>query len=283
LPIRIDPLWRTRHEAAEAFLTRAEIARAQAAGLEFGGKAHQAAAEVCALARAAMEEAWGARFLTIESYAGWRLSTLPEAPDGFAVVHDFAAFTSRAEVDAVFARAKTDLEQGMAAQKFLLRVGQPPGLKAFFPAFEVVRTLRHFGPVEVSVSFHETGGTYHVCLSHRWGELPGANETFRKIASQLMRESLEVMLPESVILFTAGPQQFLEHRELLRQANALVSKFYFYRHLLHGSRQKEEFKRVEMGWAGNCFIDPDWDSYVYPCLPEGLREAGFGLPLLPGR
>jgi hypothetical protein len=264
-----DQHWRFRHAEAEEALALAEEARMRATAVDFGGLAYREAVERAVQARIARTEAWAAQFPTIADYAAWRFSSLPQ--DGFAVVQDFAGFASRGEVDAAFARARRDTEEGTDASRHQLRTGQPPGMVAFAGA--VTSTRRRFGEIDLVVSFSEALPYYHVCLAHRWGELAGSNEIFRAAASQLMRESIVLLLPEAEAILNDGRHRLLEHRDVLRQVNALVARFVFYRHLLPGVRQREEFARVGMSWEGVCFIDPDWSAQVYATLPPALREA----------
>jgi len=272
-----DPHWRARHCEASEALARAEAERTRAAATHFGGAGHQHAVALCTQARQALDAAWVAQFPTIAAYAAWRFSTLPHAD--FTVVQDHAAFATCGEVDMAFARARRNAEEGLAAEIYLLRTAQPPGLAAF--AGDVVSTTRRFGEIDLLVSFHETPPSYHVCLAHRWGELRGSNETFRACASQLMRESILVLLPEAEPLFSAGRHHLVQHRDLLRQANALAARFHYYRHLQPGARQREEFTRVEMAWAGTHFIDPEWSAEVFATLPPTLREATAQMPSAP--
>ncbi len=278
--------WSLRLATAEA-----EYANAQArcAATALGAPGYQAAQEHLAATRAALKAARLARFPLIADYAAFLFADLPADEDGFSVLPDFAAFTSLAEAEAAYERARQRQRLGLLAQTSRLQAGQPPGLTAFAMADEVVSTWRHFGSAESGitclVSFHESAGRYHVCLAHHWGRLHRqSNEAFRRIASQLAAESIQLLAPETAPVFEPGGHHQARNRELIRTANTLAGKFRFYRHLLPEQSLREEFAFVEMGWNGTAFVDPDWSAALYRSLPEALYLAAAtpqSVPSLP--
>lgn len=272
--------WPLRLATAEA---EHASAQAQCAATALGTPAHRAAQEYLARTRAALKLAELARFPLIADYAGFLFASLPVDADGFSALPDFAAFTSLAEAEAAYGRARQRQRGGLLEQASRLQTGQPHGLAAFAKADEVVSTWRHFGPAEEGitclVSFHEAAGRYHVCLAHHWGRLHRqSNEAFRRIATQLTRESIMLLAPETTPVFEHEGHRQARNRELIRTANALAAKFRFYRHLLPERDLREEFALVDMAWNGAAFIDPDWSAALYRSLPEPLYLAAATPP-----
>jgi hypothetical protein len=277
------PDWAGRTAAAEAAHARAQ---AQCAAALLGSSAYRAAQEQLAAAREALRLARLARFPRIADYAAFLFTGLEAGEDGFFVLPDFGEFTTIEQADAAYARAQQRQREGPLARETRLQTGQPPGLAAFANAHEVISTWRLFGTerdgVECMASFHEAEGRYHVCLAHHWGRLHRqSNETFRRIATQLAREGILLLAPETAPVFEHEGHRQARNRELIRTANALAGRFRFYRHLLPERGLREEFARVDMVWNGAAFIDPDWSAVLYSTLPEALYLAAATPPPAP--
>lgn len=277
------PDWAARAATAEAEYARAQ-AQCAAAGL--ATPAHGAAQERLAAAREALRLARLARFPLIADYAAFLFTGLEADEDGFFALPDFAEFTSIEQADAAHERALRRQREGLLECQSRLQTGQPRGLGAFAVADEVISTWRQFGPLDSGtsclVSFHETEGQYHVCLAHHWGRLHRqSNEAFRRIATQLARESIQLLAPETAPVFQPEGHREARNRELIRAANALAARFSFYRHLLPEHGLREEFALVGMLWNGASFIDPDWSAVVYQTLPEALYLAAATPPPAP--
>lgn len=277
------PDWLPRLASAEAAYASAQ---AQCIAAALGTPAHDAAQEHLATAREALRLARLARFPLIADYAASLFAGLEANEDGFFALPDFAEFTSIEQADAAHERALTRQREGLLERQSRLQTGQPRGLAAFAVADEVVSTWRHFGPsdsgISCLVSFHEAAGQYHVCLAHHWGQLhQQSNEAFRRIATLLARESIQLLAPETAPVFTPDGHRLARNRELIRTANALAARFSFYRHLLPEHGLREEFALVGMLWNGASFIDPDWSAVVYQTLPEALYLAAATPPPVP--
>jgi hypothetical protein len=273
-----DPDWAGRITTAEAYYVRAQMLCDAAMATGFGSPAHRAALDRLAAAKDELRAARLSQFHSIAEYAAWRFSTLEDAEDGFALIPDFRELTSVAEVDDAYERASRHRREGSLEGKSRLQTGQPPGLAAFAEETTVISTWRRFGPVdtgiECMVTFHETAGRYHICLAHAWGGLRhNSNEIFRRIATQLARESIMLLRPAAAPVFRPDGHRQAQNRDLIREVNALAANFQFYRHLLPDQGLREQFSRVDMGWDGASFYDPDWSAMVYPTLPEVLRAA----------
>ncbi len=254
--------------------------------MAFGSPRHRAALDRLAQAREALRHAQRARFETIADYAAWRFSTLPPTLGGFSVTPDTASFTSIQEVDAAFARARAYRRESAQAESLLLPTRQPLGLAAFSDAGGVISSWRRLGAIDCLVSFHETGGLFHICLAHPWGGLARqANEVFRRSATQLAREVISLALPGAAEIFLHDRHRLVQHRETIRAINALAARMRFYRHLLPQHGLSEEFCRVGMGWDGASCIDPDWSAELFIVLPPALRAASdtANAPTPPGR
>jgi hypothetical protein len=275
-----DAGWRARLVTAEAALEAARQ-RETAAASSFAGPEHRQAMKGLDAAKDALRAAWRARFETITDYAAWRFSGLAESRDGFALAYDHANFTSIEEVDAAYAHALRDEREGTLEQRFRLETGQPVGLVAFAPGEQSFSSWRRFGDIDCMVSFCMADALFHICLAHPWGAISlKSNDIFRAIATQLTRESLILQAPEAEKLFRDEGHRLAQNRDLIRHVNGLAAQFRFYRHLLPERGLREEFCRVDMGWNGAGWIDPEWSAMVYDKLPDVLRDAA-GQPALP--
>jgi hypothetical protein len=273
-----DPQWVWREATSAAAYAQAERFCAREAAAGFGSLAHRAAVDRLAQAKDALKHARRARFKTIADYAVWLFSTLPPGPEGFSVVPDTAAFTAIDEVDAAFARAKQHRREAARAESLLLPTRQPTGLAAFADAVAVISSWRRLGPeataIDCLVSFHETGGEFHICLAHPWGGLARhANEVFQRSATQLAREIISFAVPGAAEIFLHDRHQLVQYRETIRAINNVAARLRFYRHLQPQHDLREEFSRVEMGWDGAKCVDPDWSFELFSSLPYALREA----------
>ena len=273
-----DPDWAARITTAEAYYTRAQMLCDAAMGAGFGSPGHRAALDRLTAAKNELAAARLSQYPSIAEYAARRFATLEDAEDGFAVIPNFAAFTSIAQVDEACERAAQHRREGSLEYKTRLPTGQPHGLTAFGEETAVISTWRRFGPVdtgiECMVTFHETAGRYHICLAHGWGSLRhNSNEIFRRIATQLARESIMLLRPAAAPVFRPDGHRQAQNRALIREVNVLAASFQFYRHLLPDHGLREQFSRVDMGWDGASFYDPDWSAAVYSTLPEALRAA----------
>lgn len=279
-----DVNWQSRLTAAETELAAARRDEL-AAATSFGSTAHRAALAWLDAARAARRTAWHMQFKTIGEYAAWRFSSLAASKDGFALARETEDFVSIQEVDTAYEYALRDEREGTLEQRFRLEIGQPPGLAAFAEANTAISSWRRFGEIDCMVSFCLAEDLFHVCLAHPWGGLAlKSNEIFRTIATQLTRESVLLQAPGVSPVFQDDGHRLAQHRELIRQVNAVAAKFCFYRHLLPERGLREEFCRVDMVWNGASWIDPDWSAQVYDKLPATLRDAAGqpALPTLPG-
>ncbi len=280
-----DAGWAARLRVADAALLAAQQNEQAAARAGFAGAAHRAALAALEAAQAHRRAAFVAQFARVADYAAWRFGRLEAAKDGFAIVWEELDYPSIAAVDEAFERALRHRREGTLEQDFRLNIGQPAGLAAFADASRLLSTWRRFGAIDCMVSFDAVDDEFHVCLAHHWGKLTrDSNESFRRIATQLARESIALIHPEAGPIFAAERHRLAQHRDLIRQVNALAGKFRFYRHLLPEHGLREEFCAVSMGWDGARFIDPEWSSVVYGTLPGALREAAGqpALPALPG-
>jgi hypothetical protein len=254
----------------------------------FGAPRHRAALARHEQAKARVEEARRGRFETVADYAAWRFGAVPPARGGVAVLPDFEGFSSIEAVDAAFWRVMRQEAENPLVDAMSLPMRQPAGLAAFAPARDALSSWRRFSPGELSrypaatgtepvdclVSFHQLGGEFHICIAHRWGRLsPQSRDQFCNIATLLARQTIEVLHPGVGMIFTEGRHAAPQYRELLRQGNAAAARFRFYRHLLPRRDLKEQFCRVDMGWDGARFIDPDFEAALYEALPEALRAA----------
>ena len=272
------PDWSNRLATAQARYTHAQMRCDAAMATGFSSRAHRDALNSLSAAKDELKTAQLSQFPNVADYAAWLFAGLGDAGDGFAVIPDFAAFTSVTEVDEAYERAGRHQREGLLESKSRLRTGQPASLAAFADASAVISTWRLFGSAETGikcmVSFHETGARFHICLAHPWGGLQRhSNEAFRRIATQLARESILLISPATAPVFRADGHRQAQNRELIREVNALAAGFQFYRHLLPGHGLREAFSRVDMGWDGASFYDPDWSAAEYSTLPEALRAA----------
>ncbi|MCB5945233.1 hypothetical protein [Acidocella sp. KAb 2-4] len=273
----------SRIATAEARYARALMQCDAAMASGFGSAAHRAALEFLTTAKATLHAARLTRFRTIADYAAWLFDDAATNAGEFAVIPDFDAFTSIEEAEAAHERALRHRREGTLERKSRLDTGQPPGLAAFAEAEAVISTWRLFGNaetcIECMVSFQQIGDKFHICLAHPWGALTGhSNEAFRRIATQLARESILLHSPATAPVFLPDGHRRAQNRELIREVNALAASFQFYRHLLPGHGLREEFARVDMGWDGATFYDPDWSAMVFATLPETLRAAAAASP-----
>jgi hypothetical protein len=288
-----DPDWAAKAAAAAENCRRWEAVCAAIAAAEgFASARHLAALEQHREAIAQHRIARLGQFATIAAYAEARFAALPAAT-GFSVTAGADSFTTIEAVDEAFLRAAQRRRRAEYEDTALLPDGQPPGLAAFGDPAAVISSWRRFEGVEPGetldcmVSFHQAQKQFHVCLAHRWGGLSArSNETFRRIAAILTRQTICFAMPEAEIIFRDGNHRLAEHRALIRQVNEMARRFSFYRHLWPDHALKEQFSRVEMVWDGAGFIDPDWSADIYALLPVALRQAsqnfadsGPGAPL----
>jgi hypothetical protein len=295
------PDWAERHPKLAAEAVRlAEEAAEIAAVAGYGAPAHLAALERQRAAKRAADEAFQGQFETVGDYAFWRFCALPPGRDDAALLPDFDAFLTLEEADAAYQRAHDRLLEPAVLDKVLLPTAQPPGLAAFADARRVVCSPRRFEGVELGamqgvaaddyvdcvVSFQELDGLLHFCVAHRWGALSaGSRDQFRNIATVLARQAIVVSVPEAGVVFAQGKHASPEHRGLIRQVNEMAKRLRFYRHALPRRDLREEFCRVDMGWNGTRFIDPDFEAGIYSHLPAALRDAAenfapFGMAVL---
>jgi len=287
-----DPGWAAKVAALEAERAQWEALCGETARAEgFGGRRHLAAmARFFEVKEAAARAAMG-QYEFVADYAAWRFSRLPEARDGVAVVPDFTGFGSVEAVDEAVERAYQRAAEKYQVNEMSLPVRQPAGLVAFAVAGAVVSSWRRFEPGELSafpnaagaeavdckVSFQQLGEEFHICLAHRWGELaPQSRDLFRNICTVLARQAMVVAIPDAGVIFHGGKHAAPEHRGLIRQVNAMAKRFHFYRHLLPSRDLKEQFCRVDMGWDGVRFVDPDFSALLYEAIPAVLRAACEG-------
>ncbi|MDD2794948.1 hypothetical protein [Acidocella sp.] len=298
-----DPYWEQKYRKLAARTEKWRVVCAQIAARDgFGAPRHLRALAQREQAKALEDAARRGRFATVADYATWRFAAVPPAREGGVALPDFEAFPSIEAVDAAFWRVLHQEAQNPLVDAMSLPVRQPAGLAAFAPPRDVLSSWRRFFPAELSrypaatgaepvdclVSFHQLGGEFHICIAHRWGRLsPHAHDQFRNVATLLARQTMEVLHPGVGMIFTEGRHAAPQYRELLRQANAAAARFRFYRHLLPRRDLREQFCRVDMGWDGARFIDPDFEVALYEALPEALRTApekaaAGGLQLPPG-
>ena len=273
-----DPNWPALAQAAQQALAAARAAEAQA---PLGSPAHHLALAALEEARQATERAQRAAFPRIADYAAWRFSDLPEAKDGFSVLPDPASFESLAAVDQACVRLLRQRQEGADVSAILLRDGQPASLAAFADPAALLSSWRQFGSngPEALVSACELGEAIHLCIAHRWGGIgPNSNARYLHAASQLAQETILLRLPAAAILFQDEGFRLAANRETLRAANHIAARLVFYRHLLPGAGQREEFARVTLVWNGARCIEPDWEAEIYGSLPLPLRAALFATP-----
>ncbi|MDE8345010.1 MAG: hypothetical protein POH28_02365 [Acidocella sp.] len=275
-----EPAWQSALGRAEGALAQCKLTAEMAAQQGFGGPRHLVALRALDAAREAVAAAWRSRFESIEAYARWRFSTLKRDQEDM-LVQDFAAFFSIEDVDAAYLRAQTRVGEVLAGKAAFLNIGQPVGLAAFGPGEKILSSPRRFSAAELGrqgdemlecvVSFHERGAEFHICIGHRWGALSaGAEDAFRLIATQLARQTIMILSPEAEILFAGGQHAAPAYRDLIRAVNDHARRFVFYRHLLPARGMKEQFCRVDMGWDGARFIDPDFSACLYEAVPASL-------------
>lgn len=237
------------------------------------------------------QDTYRQEFPTVQGYAAWLFGTFDPAAlagsvSGPMLAVDIEQFRSVEEAEAAWHRITVHAETAQIEAAGSLRVGQPPGLRAFADSSRVRSSWREFREqdlypegyrrwdgafVSTLVTVDELDDGWHVCFmqdpSH---PSPSIVNEFERLATAVFREAKQITARQAAgLLGRIG--------NLVRPRPALSpDRFHFYEHIpaaAGGGMIPETFEGIALTFSRNAYTDPQWKSPEYRTIPEALRNA----------